>query len=82
MQDTKKIIPPIHETLTAKKDQVCYDPEFKDEDLAELWGMYSDCYKSKIGCRPIGAYHAAKTVENIWQELHDGSLDYVPGEDD
>lgn len=77
-----KVIPPIHESLAAKKDQVCYDPEFKDEDLAELWSFYSDCYKDKYGIRPRGGYHAAMTVEEVWIALNDGSLDYIPGEDD
>ena len=77
-----KVIPPIHEIYVTKKDQVCYDPEFKDEDLSELWGIYSDCYKSKHGIRPRGTYHAVKTVQEVWNELNDGSLDCVPGEDD
>lgn len=70
-----KTIPPIHEIYAPKKDQVCYDPEFKDSDLAELWGIFSDCYKSKNGIRPRGGFFAAMTVQEVWDMLHNGSLD-------
>ncbi len=71
----KKTPPPIHASLISKKDDKCYDPEFKDEDKSELWSMYSDSFKDKNGVRPRGEYFTNMTVEQVWNEMYNGSLD-------